>query len=191
MLEDSLISNVWTQRSLGIDLSKNLTSVKNSDVEYLCNYLYPFLQLVNSSAIFTDETPIKFITSAAGWIIHDYGEAVSVSAPHDINANQGQDEESGLSYKNGGGVMGQIATSYELANLIATKGWNDAELIAGTPLMKRFIWIDSKRYGFELHGYTPEAGDERCFERLHKQAQENGEIWELAKPKVENLAGAE
>jgi hypothetical protein len=84
----SPISGVWTQRNLGIELPKNLESVTSSDVEYLCDNSYPFLQVVNSDAVFTEETSIDLITASTGWIIHDYGAAISVSASHDMHSTK-------------------------------------------------------------------------------------------------------
>jgi hypothetical protein len=150
MPEESSISNIWTQRSLGIDLSKNLPSVRHTDVDYICDNYYPFLQLVNSNAIFTEDTSIKFIPSAAGWTIHDYGEAISASAPHTPKTK----------VYHSSSVMGQTTTAFEIANLISTKNWEAAELIDGTPMMRRFMWLASKQYGFALKGYTPNTSDE-------------------------------
>jgi hypothetical protein len=82
--EPSLVSSVWAQRSLGIDLPKNPDSVAPRDVKHVCDSSYPFIQLINSNAVFAEETPINFITTSDGWVIHDYGDAISVSAPHDV-----------------------------------------------------------------------------------------------------------
>jgi len=168
--ELSLISSIWTQRSLGIELPQDIESLTSVDVEYVCDNFYPFLQLINSEAVFSEETSIKFTTTSTGWVIHDYGDAISTSLPHTTKG------------KERGGTMGQIAAASEIANLIATKGWAAVELIAGTPMMQRFLWIESKRYGFDLKGYEPDAGDEKCYERLMKSAKANGIAWEKRIP---------
>lgn len=178
MPEESLTANIWDLRKLGVGLPKNVLTVKNSDVDYICDHYYPFLQLVNSNAIFTEDTSIKFIPSSAGWIIHDYGEAISASAPHDPKAK----------VYHSSSVIGQITTASEIANLISTKNWEEAELIAGTLMMQRFMWIASKQYGFELKGYTPTPGDEKRLDRLLKQGMI---IEKLAGPKLESsMVGA-
>ncbi|MDR1057766.1 MAG: hypothetical protein LBL17_04395 [Coxiellaceae bacterium] len=175
--ESSLVSNVWAQRSLGVDLSQGLTSVTPTDIEYLCNTTYPFLQLVNSDAIFAKEVSINFITiPATGWVIYDYGDAISTSASYGMKAEQN-------ATRNGKGVLsgvkGQIFTVTEIAKLIAEKkGWTAVDLVAGTQMMRRCIWLESKRYGFNLKGYTPTTEDEKCLERLMKLAKVNRIVWE-------------
>ena len=186
--ESSSVSNIWTQRSLGISLPKNLESELHANVEYLCNNLYPFLQLVNVNAVFTEETMVNFIPASTGWIIHDYGEAISTSAVHGVKPKK-KDEASGDGEGGGsGGIGDQIITVAEIAHLIAEKGWSAVELIAGTKMMQRFIWVESKKYGFGLSGYAPDANDEKCYDRLVKNAKVNGLIWEkhvAKKPKNE------
>ena len=194
-----LISNPWAQRSLGISLPKNLGSELHANVEYICDAFYPFLQLVNVNAIFTEETTINFVTASTGWIIHDYGEAISTSAPHDAKPKKKDGSSSGDAGSSGGGsgssgIGSQIITVSEIADLIAEKGWAAVELIAGTKMMQRFIWIESKKYGFDISGYSPDANDERCYDRLVKHFKDNGLVWERTpvKRKVnDKVSGAE
>src|SRR3972149_7571634 len=196
--ESSSVSNIWTQRSLGISLPKNLESELHANVEYLCNNLYPFLQLVNVNAVFTEETMVNFILASTGWIIHDYGEAISASALHgkkpkkkDEASGDGEGGDDGAS-GGSGGIGDQIITASEIAHLIAEKGWSAVELIAGTKMMQRFIWVESKKYGFALSGYTPDANDEKCYDRLVKNAKVKGLIWEkhVAKKPKNEISGA-
>ncbi len=79
--DSQAIYDIWTQRSLGIELPQNLEDVNATDIEYICNNSFPFLQIINSNAVFDEETSTKFITTSTGWVIHDYGDAISVSAP--------------------------------------------------------------------------------------------------------------
>ncbi len=150
----------WAQHSLGIDLPRNLDSVSSADVEFVCNKRYPFLQVINSDAIFAEEATINFITTANGWLIHDYGDAVSVSAPHNEKKQEGSTAE-------------QTMVVMVIADLIATKGWQAAELIAGTKKMTFFLWIYSKRFGFELKGFDPTEEDEKKRERIMKLLKES------------------
>lgn len=62
--------------------SRDLGAVSEADIEYCCNHSYPFLQLVNNNAAFGEELSLNFVTTSTGWVIHDYGDAISVSAPH-------------------------------------------------------------------------------------------------------------
>jgi hypothetical protein len=171
MTEETAIFNVWSQRDLGVDLSaaKIFETISDADLEYVCNNNYPFLQLINTNAIFGEESPVKFITASTGWVIHDYGEAISVSAPHSLRG-----DTSNVS------IMEQAKIAEEVAKLIAEKGWHAIELIAGTNMMKRFMWIESKRIKFTLNGYTPTANDEKCHDRLLKRAKDMRLVWEHA-----------
>ena len=143
------------------------------------------MQLVNVNAVFTEETMVNFIPASTGWIIHDYGEAISTSAVHaNVKKKDGTNS--------GGAISDQIATASEIAHLIAEKGWSAVELIAGTKMMQRFIWVESKKYGFALSGYTPDANDEKCYDRLVKNAKVKGLIWEkhVAKKPKNEISGA-
>lgn len=191
--ESPQISNVWVQRSLGVDLSKNRLSFTSVDVEYLCDNCYPFVQLVNANAVFTEETSINFITTPKGWVIHDYGEAISVARPHEVVAKKDLTDttKEHSNFCIDGSKGGQMAAINEVAALIATKGWIAIDVIAGTKMMQRLLWIESKRYGFGLNGYIPGESDEKCYERLLKHTKANGVIWEkqvALKPKTPNNA---
>lgn len=166
--ESPSITNVWTQRNLGIDLAQNIELFTPADIEYLCNNYYPFVQLINSEAIFDEEVQIKFITTSFGWTIHDYGDAISTSASHDIKNRMGSD------------TTKQIDAAYEIAKLIATKGWTAIEFIAGSALLQHLLWITSKRYNFQIKGYAPTAEEEKCCERLKKHLKAN---WVMSTPK--------
>lgn len=91
--ESQPVSDIWTQRSLGIELPQNIEAVSASDVEYICNNSFPFLQVINSDAVFSEETSINFVTASTGWVIHDYGDAISVAAPHNITNPTEKKEE--------------------------------------------------------------------------------------------------
>lgn len=195
--EATLASGVWAQRSLGIELPKNIKSALHNDVKYLCNNVYPFIQVVNTDAVFTDETTLTFIPIANGWIIHDYGEAISAAAPHDIAGREsgsvGAAATAPSPVVSGAEISAQIAVAEEIAKIIAEKGWKSAEFISGTDKMFRFLWIEAKRYGIEIQGYTPTPADERCYSRLEKNAQKAGIAWDrksTLKPKMQEVGGA-
>jgi hypothetical protein len=56
--------------------------------------------------------------------------------------------------------------------------------------MKRFIWIEGKKAKFDLIGYTPTAGDEKCYERLAKRAKDMGLVWEYSVARVDLKEGS-
>jgi|GEM_PF-2930996 len=172
--ESSLISNVWVQRNLGVDLAQNLTSVTPGAIDHLCNRVYPYLQVVSSYSTLSDELSIKFIpVGNTGCVIFDYGDALSTSASYGTNAKQA----SGEKWKNGCSMSNQMAVVSKVASLIDERKWGGAELIYGTPMMKRYLWIESKKYGFELTGYEPSDDDKKCLDRLMKQAKDRGLVW--------------
>lgn len=168
MAEETSSFNIWSGRDLGVNAvaAQAFDSVSESDIEYFCNCTYPFLQLVNVNAVFGEELPLNFVTAPTGWVIHDYGEAISTAAPH--VAEQ----------KSANRIIDQVKTTEEIAKLIVTKGWTSVEIIAGTREMKRFIWIEAKRYKFDLIGYTPSVSDEKCYDRLAAHARDLGDVWE-------------
>jgi len=169
MVEETSVFNVWSERDLGVDTTadRDFDAVSETDVEYCCNYFYPFIQLVNANAVFGEELPLAFVKASTGWVIHDYGEAISSSAPYSA------EQQRAVS-----GVLDQAKTIEEIGKLIATKGWTSVEVIAGSQMMKRFAWIEAKRYKFDLIGYTPNASDEKCYDRLAKRAKDMGLVWE-------------
>lgn len=195
----TLMSGVWAQRSLGIELPKNIKSALHNDIKYLCNYVYPFIQVVNTDAVFTEETTLTFIPLANGWIIHDYGEAISTAVPHDMKGKKSGSTGAAAVAPGqvvaGSEISAQIEAAAHIGKMIAEKGWKSAEFIAGSDLMRRFIWIESKRFGFEISKeYTPTVADERCYSRLEKHAQKVGVAWDkrpTLKPRPQEVGGAE
>lgn len=159
MTKESSGFNIWNERDLGIDTTKaqSFDSVSDSDIEYYCNFSYPYIQLINTNAVFAENMSLNFIQASTGWVICDYGEAISTALPHSLEQK-----------KNISGVTAQAKTAKEIADLITTKGWTSIEIITGTAIMKRFIWIESKRAQFDLSGYTPNTNDEKCYDRLSK-----------------------
>ena len=166
--ESSLESNVWTQRSLGIELPKDFESLTAFDIKYICNNFYPFLQVINSDAVFSEETKVNFVPASTGWTIHDYGEAISTSAPKNSDGNSR--------------ILAQYQTMADVATLIAAKRWAAVELISGTQKMQSFLWIELKRYDLELKGYEPSDNDKKLSERLKKHVEAKGLTWEKGLP---------
>ena len=170
MAETTASLNIWNDRELGVDssIAQLLTEVSETDIDYVCNYKYPFLQLINANAVFYEEFPLKFVTASTGWVIHDYGEAISIAAPHE------------LAQASASNIINQAKTVEEVAKLIVAKEWSEVELVGGTTMLQRLIWVESKKCNFALLGYTPSASDEKCYERLAKRAKDLGLSWEHA-----------
>ena len=161
--------DVWNERGLGVDtiMAQAYNSVSMDDNQILCDNVYPFAQLINSNAVFFDNQEIQFIQLPSGWTVHDYGQALSVAAPHNDNQKCAIIDPS---------VQAKIMQ--EIAKIIRQKEWTAAEVIAGTTIMKKYLWMESKRAKFELTGYTPSASDEKSYERLAKLFTKNNQEWE-------------
>lgn len=165
--------DVWNERGLGVDtiMAKAYNAVSASDNQSICDYLYPFVQLINANAVFFDNQEINFIKSLGDWLIHDYGQALSVAPPHN-------DKQSGII-----GSSWQARIMQEVTKIIIQKEWTAVEIIAGTEIMKRHLWIESKRAKFTLTGYTPSESDEKTCKRLEELLKKNKQAWEYELPK--------
>jgi hypothetical protein len=178
-MAEQALKDIWLQRDQGMDLPLGdvLTTVAPTDIAYICNYIYPFIQLVNSAGNFEGGV-VHFYQSRAGWTIHDYGDAISTSAPHILDAKAAEEggDEGG---KSGSGTNDQAITIEDIARLIIDKGWASVEIVAGSELMQKLLWVESKRYGFNLNGYDPSDNDKRCYDRLAERARTMGSLWDM------------
>ena len=161
--------NVWSKRSEG-DEAAVIQTFTEADVDYLCNQVYPFIQMINAKMSFDNEFTLNLIES--NWTIHDFGDAISTSAKSPQQASVGQ----------------QIVIAKDLIKRLMAKNWSTVEIIAGTPVLQRFVWIESKRAQFEIRGYTPTERDEEVYKRLFENLKDV-EKWEYDRPKAEKRGG--
>jgi hypothetical protein len=117
--------------------------VSDTDIEYISDHNYPFIQLINPEVEFDKEFSLHLITTSNGWIIHDYGGAISTSAPHT------KDGSIACS------IPDQIKVAKEIAKLIS---WPAVEIIDGTSTMKFLLWVEMK---LALAGYVPSEKDKK------------------------------
>ena len=184
MTEENLIGNVWSQREHGLELHElnALGAIGKNDVKYICDHVFPFVQILNGEVNVGNISAVKFVTTNYAWDVHDYGEALSVAAPHGPEYAESSLDEGGGEDGEGSGIIGQqIDAAEKMAALISEKGWSSAELIAGTEMMKRFLWIAAKRYGFKLNGYNASEVDEKRYELLLERARKMDVDWEIPK----------
>jgi len=162
-----LFSNIWAGRQLGIDLlTEGVGAINPAVIKYLCNYRYPYLQIINPESVESEGFSLNIINATSGGMIIDYGIAVSVSLQNNVTSSKKTSTEI------------QVATVSEIANLIATKEWNVVELISGSDLMKRLLWTESQRYSFTLRGYEPTEEDSVFLNRLKSLIEAGGSSWE-------------
>lgn len=182
MADAATFENVWKKREVGLEVARAVSRpVSHDDLVYLSNHIYPFIQLVNTNPTYSGEMNVKFITASTGWVIHDYGDAISTSIPHDLKkatktGNAKDDEGKGGEGGEGGGagtasVGQQVRTSEEIAALVKEKGWPAVEFIAGTQAMQRYLWAAAEEKNIKVEGFKPSETDKKYAERVRKMKQ--------------------
>jgi len=75
------LKDIWAKRLQGADLTGVDWSrpVSDEDVAFLLSR-YPFLQIVNNASDFSEEFKLSIVSANSGWVMHDYGDAISVSS---------------------------------------------------------------------------------------------------------------
>lgn len=172
---DAFLKNVWGKRAENlptpeIDWNK---PARPEDMRFLLK-IYPFLQIMSSSPEFPESITPKFIRAKSGWIIHDYGDAMSSSpgkdlfgpgSPDEISVPIEEMEEGG---EEGGGTI--IQRSYDTAEamiiLAIQKGWPGVEIIAGTQFMQWAAWMVAQDQNIPFAGYGPTEEDEKKRKRI-------------------------
>jgi hypothetical protein len=171
-LGKTFLENIWGKRASGIPVSRIDWNrpVRPEDVQYLLTR-YPFLQIINSDAKFEGAMKVTFVPTKSGWVIHDYGDAMSASPGELLFGSYGKDlsvleEEGGEGGEGGSGTIVNQAyiTAQEMVALAIQKGWAGVEVIAGTTLMQWAAWMAAQDRNFSLIGYEPnkEAQDKRA-----------------------------
>jgi hypothetical protein len=159
---------------LRLDLKEHLyRPVTDKDVEYLCNYRYPYLQIMKTDAKFEGEIKPQFVKLKNHWVIFDYGDAMCCAYPHEKDARKG-DEEGGEGGEGGGSgtiIKQQFDAALAMIGEAKTKGWASVEIIAGTHLMQLYAWIAAQMFGLVSKGFTPNAEDEKHHKVVAKEAE--------------------
>ena len=206
---ESLVASIWSRREAGIKLPTDSVlerPVSHDDIEYLCNYHYPYLQVMNTEADFTEEVLPKFLKLANGWVLLDYEDAMCssystkycltldkkiqkissfVSANTEVGGDTLPDDDDG---GDGGGtiIKQQFDVALAMIKEAQKKGWAAVEVIAGTSLMQFYAWVAAKEFGMDVYGYNPTAEEERRFKFMAKEktavAEEQYETEEVLSP---------
>jgi hypothetical protein len=165
---NALLNDIWGKREQGL-LVPNINwdkPARREDVLYLLSR-YPYLQLISTEPNFPEVITPQFVTADSGWIIHDYGDAMSAS-PGTLLF--GAEEEEGRQGR--GTIIKQLFdTAYAMMNLAIEKNWPGAEIIAGTALMQWSAWMAAQDFAFTLEGYTPSEQDKAKRKRIEKLRQ--------------------
>lgn len=172
----SLLEGVWGKRDVGIKAATDfMRSITKEEIEYLRNYRYPFLQIMNTKAQFSGKVePVFVAVEKNKWVIFDYGDAMSVASPHDYEhkiakekiEDKKDDGESGGGSGAGTIVQQQHDSVFAMIELAKQKGWAAIEVIDGTNLMQFYAWIAAQESEIELFGFIPKEEERRRYEYM-------------------------
>ena len=165
---DAFLRDVWGRREQGlppikIDWNK---PPAHEDLEFLLRK-YPFLQIMNTEPDFPIPIVPHFIKVSSGWMVHDYGDAISASPGKDLyGAGNAEELDIKLEEDDSGGEGGHgtivkqaFDTAQDMIALAQRKNWPGVEIIAGTPLMLWAAWMAAADLGLTLQGYEPSQED--------------------------------
>ena len=182
---NALLEKLWQRRMEGISFSTDradyLEAIKPEEIQYLCNYKYPFLQVINPDADETvDAQALQFVRLPSQWILLDYGYAMSSSASTKLafpltQANQlvvnqnipmpdfikdgstdGSSDDGGDSGDGGGTIIEQqFMTALAMLLEAQARGWGALEIVDGNNLMKFYAWLIATHFGLSVYGYEP------------------------------------
>lgn len=197
---ETLLASIWSRREVGINLPTEadlFRRVTKEDVEYLSNYRYPFLQIMNTEADFSEEgIEPNFISLPNGWVIFDYKDAISSSystkrlpekksivaaatseaAGGEIAAlgkkEEGESGEGGEGGKSGDGggtiIKQQFETALAMIEEAKAKGWAAVEIIGGNMLMKFYAWVAAQELEIVINGFSPTNEQKSHYKNLLK-----------------------
>lgn len=176
---EGFLENVWGKRAGGIEVANVDWSrpITHDDIQYLLDH-YPFLQLLSTDPQFDPNNEPKFITVQSGWVVHDYGAALSSSpGQHLLGGYVDEDddeggEEGGAANPGKGTIVKQaVDTASEMVSIAIEKGWPGIEVIDGHPLMKWAAWNEAQNQSLLVNGYEPdEEGIKRRERTKHLQS---------------------
>lgn len=162
---DDYLKDLWENRAVG--LAQPLDMLNPIALSYLRNR-YPYLQMISSKAIVEETMVPHFKRSPSGWLIHDYGQAMSVSPGKYLfgpgNAEIDTDEGEG----GGGGTLiwQSFETAKAMVELAIEKGWPGIEIIGGSPFMEWAAWMAAQDKNYLLVGYEPSQQEKKKRERI-------------------------
>lgn len=168
---DDYLKDVWGERSLGfsvtaIDWTK---PIGHAEVAYLLSR-YPYLQMINSEAQWAEAVVPRFRKARNGWVMHDYGDAMS-SSPGKYLFGPGNPETKEEDEKGGGTDTGTVikqsfVTAEAMIEWAIEKGWPGVEIVFGEQFMKWAAWMAAQDRSYSLSGYEPTQKEKEKRERI-------------------------
>jgi hypothetical protein len=167
---DTLMRDFWENRSVGIE-TMPLDFISPETLAYL-RECYPYLQVISMQAKFEESVIPQFKKSSCGWVIHDYGQAMSSSSGHYLHGERNPDliKKGETQNQEGDGtlVLQTVDTAKAMVALAIEKGWPGIEIISGTELMQWAAWLAAQDKNYPLVGYTPTTEEEKKLERIRR-----------------------
>ncbi len=173
---NAFIRSVWGDRAIGMDIPAIDWSkpIRHEDVLYLLR-LYPYVQIISSNPQWEETIIPQFRRAGSGWLIHDYGQAMSSSpgpylyGPGNPELGEAKEREGG---EGGGGffsvtIQGLI-TAEAMIIWAMEKGWPGVEIISGTEFMKWAIWMVTQDRNYPSLGFEPSEVDKAKHERIRR-----------------------
>jgi hypothetical protein len=171
---DNLIKDLWENRAVGI-ATVPLDFLDKQALAYL-RERYPYLQMISMHAKFEELVIPQFKKApASGWIIHDYGQAISSSPGRYLygpgNPEIAEDDSGGGATGTGDGTLTRqtVDTAAAMIQLAMEKGWPGVEIISGTALMQWAAWLAAQDRNYPLVGYSPSVEEQKKFDRVRKE----------------------
>lgn len=162
------LNSLWEERMFGGDVPQIDWNrpVSHQEVEYLLR-IYPYLQMISSEAVWEEEIIPQFKIAPSGWVMHDYGQAMSTS-PGKYLFGAGNPE---LQEEEGGSQTGTIITqayitAEAMIEFAMEKGWPGVEIVSGTPFMQWAAWMAAMNRNYTLVGYEPTEKEKKKRERI-------------------------
>lgn len=172
---DDFLKDLWENRAVGLP-TESLDKLSPAALAHLRNQ-FPYLQMISSEAVIEENISPRFKKAPCGWVIHDYGQAMSTSPGKHLygpgNPELADEDQGG---DTGAGTL--VWKSYEAAvamiELAIEKGWPGVEIVAGTPFMQWAAWMAAQDKNYLLIGYEPSAAEKQKRERIRRLQQERG-----------------
>ena len=166
---DYFFKNLWDKRSQGLNLPDLdiFHTITSENIEYLLN-LYPYIQIISTTAVFAEPVDVKFITIENGWTVQDYEEAMCVSIGknlymggeyHSLYDNKSEEKHGTVTWQ-------AINAAIKMAEMAQEKGWPGINIIDGTPIMCFTIWQAATSLGMTVEGFTPSKEDNDKAQRI-------------------------
>ena len=164
-------------RKYGIDIY-SFRDIKIQDLYYLLSK-WPFLQIANAELRLADLQPeVQFVEAGSGWLIHDYGDALSSSPGRFLLGNLFAEDEEGegdpvLDKAGVGTIVNQaFVTATQMVEIAKQQGWQAVQFIDGHPLMARAAWIQAEHLGMKMTNFEPSKDDIRVQSRVDMSTSE-------------------